>query len=70
VKDFYIKTQTFSTSSGDVKDGAVTPGTHTVLRFDTTITNMGTKDLSVGDPASHPDLFVYSNSHGHYHFQE
>jgi Ca2+-binding RTX toxin-like protein len=70
VKDFYIETQTFSTSSGDVKDGVITPGTHTVLRFDTTITNLGTKDLVIGDPASHPDLFVYSSAHGHYHFRE
>jgi hypothetical protein len=70
VKDFYIRTQTFSSDSGDVKDGAVTPGTHTVLRFDTTITNMGPNDFVVGDPEDHPNWFEWSTSHNHYHFRK
>jgi Ca2+-binding RTX toxin-like protein len=70
VKDFYIRTQTFSSDSGDVKDGAVTPGTHTVLRFDTTIANMGTDDFVVGDPEDHPNWFEWSTSHNHYHFRK
>jgi Ca2+-binding RTX toxin-like protein len=70
VKDFYIRTQTFSSDSGDVKDGAVTPGTHTVLRFDTTIANMGTNDFVIGDPADHPNWFEWSTSHNHYHFRK
>ncbi|MXQ14586.1 lysyl oxidase family protein [Microvirga makkahensis] len=70
VKDFYIRTETFSSDSGDVKDGAVTPGTHTVLRFDTIITNMGTNDFVVGDPEDHPNWFEWSTSHNHYHFRK
>lgn len=70
VKDFYISTETFSSDSGDVKDGAVKPGTHTVLRFDTIITNMGTNDFVVGDPEDHPNWFEWSTSHNHYHFRK
>jgi hypothetical protein len=70
VKDYYIKTQTFSSDSGDVKDGAVTPGTHTVLRFDTIITNWGPNDFVIGDPADHPEWFEWSVSHNHYHFRK
>ncbi|WP_146155870.1 lysyl oxidase family protein [Enhygromyxa salina] len=43
-------------------------GWRTVLRFDTKTANVGSRDLILGIPANHPDLFTYSPCHEHYHF--
>lgn len=52
-------------------------GTRKLLRFDVAAINQGTADITLGDPAQQPPpvdqhgnpLFVYSQCHGHYHFQ-
>ena len=52
-------------------------GTRKLLRFDVAAINQGTADLVLGDPTQQPPpvdqhgnpLFVYSQCHGHYHFQ-
>ena len=44
------------------------PGWRKVLRFDTSTPNQGSRDLVMGVPANHPDLFHFSECHGHYHF--
>ncbi len=52
------------------------PGTRKLLRFDVFAINQGTADLVLGDPSRNPPpldphgqpLFVYSQCHGHYHF--
>jgi hypothetical protein len=66
VRDFSIHTENF-TGSHDVDDGCVTPGMHRVMRFDFLTHNKGDTDLAVGNPADHPEWFVESASHGHYH---
>ncbi len=43
-------------------------GIRTVLRFDTHTPNIGSRDLAMGVPSNHPDLFHYSGCHNHYHF--
>jgi hypothetical protein len=69
VRDFSIET----VNPGDpdyqhsVDDGCITPGTHRVMRFDFLTHNKGDADLDVGNPEDHPDWFVLSASHGHYH---
>jgi hypothetical protein len=45
------------------------PGIRKLLRFDVLVHNRGTTDLVLGDPAKHPELFVYSPCHHHYHFR-
>lgn len=67
VRDFSIHTQTFTSGSLDVMDGCVTPGTHRVMRFDFLTHNIGDTDLVVGNPADHPEWFVLSASHDHFH---
>jgi len=67
VRSFSIHNETFSAGSHDVEDGCVTPGSHRLMRFDFLTHNKGDADLAVGDPADHPDWFVESASHGHYH---
>jgi hypothetical protein len=44
------------------------PGSRHLLRFDTITPNMGSRDLTMGVPTNHPDLFHFSQCHGHYHF--
>ena len=70
VRDFSIHTESFSQEDHSVQDGCVTPGTHRVLRFDFLSHNVGDADLVVGAPAARPDLFVLSDSHGHYHLKD
>jgi hypothetical protein len=41
-----------------------------VLRFDSKTANIGARDLVLGVPANHPDLFTYSACHAHYHFDD
>lgn len=70
VRNFYVQSQTFSSSDHDVQDGCVTSGNHRLLRFDFLSYNAGNADLVVGSPASRPDLFVWSAGHGHYHLRD
>lgn len=43
-------------------------GWRRVLRFDTKTANVGARDLILGIPANHPDLYTYSPCHEHHHF--
>jgi Lysyl oxidase len=43
-------------------------GLRTVLRFNTLTPNIGSRDMAMGVPSNHPDLFHYSDCHNHYHF--
>lgn len=67
-RSFSIHTETFSAGSHDIEDGCVIPGTHRAMRFDFFLThNKGNIDLVAGNPADHPEWYVESASHGHYH---
>lgn len=44
------------------------PGLRRLLRFDTRTPNIGSRDMAMGVPSNHPDLFHYSGCHSHYHF--
>ncbi|PRQ10203.1 lysyl oxidase family protein [Enhygromyxa salina] len=43
-------------------------GWRKVLRFDTKTANVGARDLVLGIPANHPDLYTFSPCHAHHHF--
>lgn len=45
------------------------PGSRKLLRFSVLAVNNGPADLVVGSPSQHPDMFEYSECHGHYHFE-
>ncbi|MDQ3933780.1 MAG: lysyl oxidase family protein [Actinomycetota bacterium] len=53
-----------------IQDGCIEPGVHRLLRFDFLSHNKGDADLVVGDPRQHPEWFVESASHGHYHLKD
>lgn len=46
------------------------PGWRRLLRFDTITANIGSRDLTMGAPDAHPDLFMFSDCHAHYHFDD
>lgn len=64
-----IIVRTFTETSCSVQEGHVTPGTHKLLRFTFTSPNVGASDLVVGSPSAHPEWFVYSPCHRHYHMR-
>ncbi len=68
----YVTEETFSAAGCTVREGCVTePGTHLLLRFNSTTPNIGKADLFIGDPhACIGDLFRFSECHQHLHFQE
>src|SRR5450759_929435 len=76
VRNFSIDTQTFTAGDGSVEDGCVSPGTHRLLHFDFLTHNVGDVDLHIGPPPPPPppdpptgSIFVWSNSHHHYHIK-
>jgi hypothetical protein len=46
-----------------------TPGWRKLLKVDVGIANVGNRDLVIGNPKRHPDLFVWSRCHQHYHMK-
>ncbi len=45
-------------------------GPRRLMLFTAAIRNVGSRDLVLGIPANHPDVFHYSPCHQHYHFDE
>src|SRR5882762_9740751 len=70
VRNFSIHHETFAANDHSVQDGCVTPGTHKLMHFDFLSHNIGDADLVVGAPADHPEWFVFSAAHGHYHLKD
>jgi len=77
-----ITTETFSSTSGDVADGCITPGTHRVMRFDFSSRNVGDGNVIAGTvpprvcttcPCStSPTIgsYIWSNAHCHWHLKD
>lgn len=63
-QDIWVEPEACTLYEGCV-DGV---GWRKVLRFDTKTANLGSRDLILGVPANHPDLFTYSPCHEHHHF--
>jgi lysyl oxidase len=71
VRNFYITHETFDPNSGDVLDACVLANqSYKLLRFDFLSQNVGDHEFNLGRPVDRPDLFVYSQAHGHYHMKE
>ena len=78
LRNFSIEpSRTFTSSSDDVLDGCITPGTYRLLRFDFLSHNAGNADLNFGPPPPPPPFvlppnspWVWSPGHGHYHLRD
>lgn len=46
------------------------PGIRRLLRFDALVHNRGDEDLVIGNPTELPQLFEFSECHGHFHFAQ
>lgn len=69
--DIYTQLIFVAPDSCSLYEGCVDgTGWRRVLRFDTKIANVGARDMVLGVPANHPDLFTYSPCHAHYHFDD
>ena len=68
-----VRTEDFPSTFCSVQEGAVNPGAHQVVRFTVSTPNIGTADLSVGDPNAHiaanDGLFEFASCHNHFHFR-
>lgn len=53
-----------------VVEGMAPAGRHEVVRFATSLPNLGTADLVLGNPANEPGRFAWSDCHRHYHVIE
>ena len=66
-----LSQRTFSANSCSLVEGCVgAAGARRTLEFDTQIMNLGNADVVLGTPASRPDLFTFSQCHGHYHMND
>lgn len=63
----FQSTETFAADSCPVQEGAITAGTHRLLRFDSVIGNVGQADLTLGYPPDCGNLYEFDACHGHYH---
>ncbi|MGB0652110.1 MAG: lysyl oxidase family protein [Thermoplasmatota archaeon] len=70
LRQAFKETRTFGAGHCAVIEGATVPGTRHLLRFPTASANLGDGDLIVGAPADHPDWFIFSPCHSHYHFTD
>ncbi len=66
----FIDIHTFAATDCAVVDGMATAGTRKMLLFSTITNNIGPGALFLGNPLDHPDWFVYSVCHGHYHIRD
>ncbi|MFJ9648901.1 lysyl oxidase family protein [Streptomyces sp. NPDC101206] len=78
VRRFRIEpSKTFTSTSPDVLDECISPGTYRLLRFDFLSHNAGNTDLQFGAPPPPPPYelppgspWVWSTGHGHYHLRD
>ena len=69
-----IVSRTFSSSACELVEGSIgAAGTRRLLRFDTSVVNVGNGDLVIGAPngkgSPYASLFQFSPCHGHYHLE-
>lgn len=67
-RSLFVERRTFAQDSCEVREGCVPAGgERRLLRFTTSIMNMGTAPLVVPSPEERPDLFIYDDCHQHHH---
>lgn len=65
-----LKKTTFAPTHCAVVEGMTKAGTRELLEFAYATPNLGPGALKVGSVTAHPDLFEFSDCHGHYHFRQ
>ncbi len=65
-----VTTTPLPTTDCAVVEGYAQTGVNVVLRFTLATSNMGPGSLIIGDPTQHPEWFIWSDCHQHYHFKD
>lgn len=66
----HVRQETLTASDCAVLEGcAGASGQRTLIRFTAAIANIGKGDLVLGKPNDNPDLYHFSECHGHFHLQ-
>ncbi|WP_426756200.1 lysyl oxidase family protein [Myxococcus sp. Y35] len=67
-RSLYVERRTFAADSCEILEGCVpAPGERRLLRFSTSIQNLGSASASVPNWEERPDLYVWDECHGHDH---
>ena len=73
LQNWVVRVEDLPASFCSVQEGGITPGEHTLLRFTVSTPNIGTANLSLGDPSAHfaanDGLYEYASCHRHFHFR-
>src|SRR5262245_24635335 len=68
-----VRVEDLPASFCSVQEGNITPGEHTLLRFNVSTPNIGDADLRLGDPNEHiaagDGLYEFASCHNHFHFR-
>lgn len=68
VSSIYLTTIN-NTDNCAIEEGCIQGyGQRDIIRFTTTIHNLGDADYFIGEPNSNPDQFTYDNCHNHHHY--
>ena len=70
VRSIKFSSKVFKSTDCAVVESCIAPGKRILVRFDVATPNFGTADVILGNPADHPDWFVYSSCHRHYHLKD
>jgi hypothetical protein len=72
-QQWVVRDENLPASYCSVIEGEVQPGVHRLIRFTVMTPNIGTEDITVGDPNEHfaagDGLFEFATCHQHYHFR-
>ena len=66
--DPYVSVEEFDANSCEVEEGMIGAGTRRLLRYNTEVRNLGSRDMVMPSPEGNP-FFEYHDCHGHYHFK-
>ena len=70
VDNFIVENKTFGAGDCAVVEGCATIGHRKLLRFDFVCWNAGDTAAHLGSPAAHPQWFVWSPCHIHWHLKD
>jgi hypothetical protein len=71
--EWVARLEDFTADQCSAVEGGISPGTHHVLRFSVSASNVGDGDLIIGDPNVHYNhndgLFELATCHNHFHYR-
>ena len=73
LQNWVVRDEKLPATFCSVEEGGITPGEHRLVRFTVSTPNIGTADLTLGDPNVHFEnndgLYEFATCHRHFHFR-